>query len=193
MKKNLVIKIIKNQTLNKKHYEHCWKLAKRKLKNTIRKAHQQRLQAQVQQIESLRSKDPRQYWRGLYDLEGPITVGEKIPLQIKNSLNVVVKGDEACKAWMDSFSKLGREASDFNDFDTTFYVHIRDKVSSFLDQSLTNNGNCILDNPFTLEEVTDAISKLKESKAVGIDGIMNETFKYGGEQVATHLFVSRRL
>jgi len=103
----------KSNIEQKPHYEHCWKLAKRKLKNTIRKAHQQRLQAQVQQIESLRSKDPRQYWRGLYDLEGPITVGEKIPLQIKNSLNVVVKGDEACKVWMDSFSKLGREASDF--------------------------------------------------------------------------------
>jgi hypothetical protein len=84
-----------------------------------------------------------------------------------------------------SFSKLGLESSDFGDYDADFYVHIRDRVKEFYHQSLT--GNCILDDPFTLEEIKLAIGRAKKGKSVGIDGIMNETFMYGGDMVATFL------
>jgi hypothetical protein len=45
-----------------------------------------------------------------------------------------------------------------------------------------------LDQPITLQEVQLAISKLKKGKAVGVDGMFNEIFKCGGEQVSIHLW-----
>jgi hypothetical protein len=45
-----------------------------------------------------------------------------------------------------------------------------------------------LDQPITLQEVQLAISKLKKGKAVGLDGMFNEIFKCGGEQVSIHLW-----
>ena len=83
---------------------------------------------------------------------------------MKNSLNQIVSGDEACKVWINSFSKLGLESSDFGDYDADFYVHIRDRVKEFYHQSLT--GNCILDDPFTLEEIKLAIGRAKKGKSV---------------------------
>lgn len=133
----------------------------------------------------MRSKDPRSYWKGLYDLENPIRNDCKIPMVIKNSNGQIVTGNDASNAWIDSFSKLGRESSDFADFDTSFYVHIKEKVKQFVNLSYQNE--CILDTPFTLEEVKSAISNLGKGKAVGLDGIMNEVFKYGGEMIAVYL------
>ena len=45
-----------------------------------------------------------------------------------------------------------------------------------------------MDKPISLDEVKAAIHKLKRGKAVGIDGIMNEVFKFSGDQVATYLW-----
>ena len=75
-------------------------------------------------MESLRSKDPSQYWKGLYDLDGSDFSDSKLPMRVKNSLNTIVTGDEACKVWINSFAKLGLEASDFYDFNTPFYMII---------------------------------------------------------------------
>ena len=33
-----------------------------------------------------------------------------------------------------------------------------------------------------------AVNKLKRGKAVGVDGVMNEVFKYGGDQVTVYLW-----
>src|SRR5690242_12945540 len=68
---------------------------------------------------------------------------------------------------------------------THHFMYILVIVTSFMNQSLLTN--CILDIPLTLLEVKHAVSKLQKGKAVGIDGIMNEVFKYGGEQVTCHL------
>ncbi len=172
-------------TTEKKNTEILWRSAKKTLRKAISKKEQQTLKHKIQTLESMRSKDPRSYWKGLYALDNPSQNDLKIPMLIKNANGQIVTGKDACNAWIESFSKLGRESSDFADFDTSFYVHIKGKVKQFLNQSYQNNS--ILDTPFTLEEVKTAISNLGKGKAVGLDGIMNEIFKYGGEMVAVYL------
>ena len=81
---------------------------------------------------------------------------------------------KASKAWMDSFSKLGQEQSDFNDYDVAFYVHIKDLVSQYQSASLSCS-HVDLDKPISLVEVQSVVKNLKKGKAVGINGIiMNE-------------------
>ena len=50
---------------------------------------------------------------------------------VKNSAGMLVGGSEASKVWMESFSKLGLEKSDFGDYDTAFYVHVKEKVARY--------------------------------------------------------------
>ena len=169
----------------KKNTEILWRSAKKTLKKAITKKEKQTLKHKIETLESMRSKDPRSYWKGLYDLDNPVRDNCKIPMLIKNSNGQIVTGNDACNAWIESFSKLGRESSDFSDFDASFYIHIKEKVKQFV--NLSYHNECILDTPFTLEEVKSAISNLGKGKAVGLDGIMNEVFKYGGEMVAVYL------
>ncbi len=163
-----------------------WKKCKLNVKNAIREKERKNIRNTLAKIEALRSSNPRDYWKGLYKLDYTQPLEAKIPLHIKNSANCIVGGNEASQVWLDSFSKLGLEKSDFGDFDVAFYEQINSQVRDFEEES--RGSQFILDHPITLEEVQDAIKKLKKGKAVGVDGIFNEVFKCGDEQVATYLW-----
>ena len=105
---------------------------------------------------------------------------------VKNSENKIVEGLAASQVWMDSFAKLGLESSDFKDYDVDFYYQIKQSVNQFQVESFTTNF--ALDYPISLEEVRCAIKKLRKGKAVGIDGLFNEIWKYGGEDALTYLW-----
>lgn len=49
------------------------------------------------------------------------------------------------------------------------------------------NEEILLDTPFSAEEVSVAIAKLKSRKAAGLDGLMAEHLKVGGESVVIWL------
>src|SRR5271168_1238557 len=110
---------------------------------------------------------------------------KRIPLYVKNSSGDMVCGADASNAWMEYFKLLSQEDTDSKDFDSGFYKVVDNYVHEFGIQSF----NCTneLDAPIELQEIKTAVKKLKRSKACGLDGIMNETFKYGGDQALEHL------
>ena len=163
-----------------------WKQCTTRLKNAIRSQNRKELQHRIQKLENLKSQNPRDYWKGLYELDNTGDTDSKIPLLVKNSSNQLVGGVEASQVWMESFAKLGLEATDFHDYDSAFYVHIGQEVDKFYLQSFDTKFE--LDIPISIDEVRIAVKKLKKGKAVGIDGIPNEAFKYGGDQVVTYLW-----
>jgi hypothetical protein len=55
-------------------------------------------------------------------------------------------------------------------------------------QLASHNTQSVLDQPITFEEVKHVIKKIKSGKAVGLDGMFNELFIFGGEQVAIYLW-----
>ena len=163
-----------------------WKKCKSKLKNAVRSIERKRRQTSMQKLEYLRSSNPREYWKGLYDLDNTSCNSSAIPQLVKNNEGKLVGGAEASRIWMESFSKLGLEKSDFGDYDAAFYVHIKEKVRRYQEESLDCKFE--LDYPITLEEVKKAVKGLKNGKAVGIDGIFNEVWKFGGDSVVQYLW-----
>ena len=163
--------------------------AKKRLKKCIRKATFVRTKKLVESIEKLRSKDPGEYWKRLYQLDNTQVPESAIPVNIKNTEGKLVNGKEASQAWLESFRKLGLEQSDFYDFDQNFFSSIKSKVIEYSHQIPQDNKVLSeLDKEISLQEVKIAISKAKRGKAVGIDGMMNEIFKYGNEQTAAYLW-----
>lgn len=97
------------------------KKAKKALRNALRKAEKARMRKISKDIEQLKSRDPSEYWRRLYQLnEFEATSKDCLPELVKNSNGQLVGGKEGIEVWQESFRKLGLESSDFNDYDTTF-------------------------------------------------------------------------
>lgn len=84
-------------------------------------------------------KDPREFWKGLYELDNTSTQSSLIPLLVKNGSNQLVGGSAASQVWMDSFAKLGLENSDFNDYNVDFYYQIKQAVSQFHLESMRHS------------------------------------------------------
>ena len=100
-----------------------------------------------------------------------------------------MSGQEAADVWAESFRKLGLESTDFKDFDSDFYEKVKSTVENLNQESKNSNFNNLqIDSEITLEEVESAIKKLKKGKAVGVDGIFNEVFKFGGDQTTIYLW-----
>ena len=65
-------------------------------------------------------------------------------------------------------------------------MKVNTKLAEFNTESFFNYSEH-LDREVELGEVQLAIKKLSKNKAVGIDGIMNEVFIFGGEVAAKNL------
>ena len=86
------------------------------------------------------------------------------------------------KIWAEHFGKLAESRlSDISDG-----VEQREKMSELEFQS-HKNEEYLLDVPFTAEEVSRAVSKLKKKKAPGPDSLLAEHLKAGGEAVVIWL------
>src|SRR5690349_3816692 len=69
-------------------------------------------------------------------------------------------------------------------FDASFAKTLQTEVTRAQSHSLNLDGitpRGELDGPIELEEVQDALDNLKRGKACGIDGVVNEILKFGGE------------
>ena len=64
--------------------------------------------------------------------------------------------------------------------------HLNDKVQSLYNASLSNE-EYLPDTPFTIEELEQALHKLKMRKACGLDGLLAEHLKFGGQAILTWL------
>ena len=87
------------------------------------------------------------------------------------------------KTWKDHFEKLCKPKTDMS-FDEIHYTKVCNDVNRF--KNLTDTGD-LLNDPFTENEVSKAISKLHLRKACGYDGVSSEEIKYAGDQMVTVL------
>ena len=70
------------------------------------------------------------------------------------------------------------------------FQNLEERITDLTSASLSNE-EYILDVPFTLEEVIGAVMKLKLGKSGGLDGVVAEHLRWGGETL--HLWLMRVL
>ena len=90
--------------------------------------------------------------------------------------------DSLLQIWAEHFEKLAESRLG----DTFDGANRREKVRMLESQSLMNE-EYLLDVPFTAEEVSRAVSRLKKKKAPGPDGLLAEHLRAGGEAVVIWL------
>ena len=105
--------------------------AKKVLRYAIRKENRKRIKLLIGSIESLRSKDPSNYWKKLYQLDNLDQVDNNVPLFVRNSWQKLVSGNEALSIWKESFRLLGLDDATSNTFSAEFSQHVSQEVERF--------------------------------------------------------------
>lgn len=159
--------------------------AKKVRKATVQR-HKRRLdQKIVSRIETLHSKDPKEYWKQLKALDPMQQISKNLPDTMMNEAKEMVSGQkEVEEVWAKCFEKLGREECEVGAFDEEFAKRVRESVREKVGGGDQKNDLLgLLDRPIQREEIDRAIKRMCRGKAVGIDDYMNEIFMYGGEKV----------
>ena len=110
----------------------------------------------MKQLESISSNNPKAFWDLINKLKDE---------GMDNSDGLI-----ELSTWKDYFKNLNSiEPSKIS------------LAKSFLEQfkSIRIQENCVLDQDFTLNEVSAACQELKNKKSGGADGLLNEMLKYG--------------
>lgn len=133
-------------------------------------------------LENCLSKNPGVYWDMLKRTVGikrrKVTMPEEVLFD-----GVIVRGDETREVWKEAFRRVFSVDGGENAFNREFLEEIQQEVKEAELSSQFDTLNRDLNQPIVEEEVLTVISSLKQGKAAGVDTLVNEIFKYGGEGI----------
>ena len=157
---------------NKKlELEKLYKSQKREIQKLVRRNKKEEYQKVIKEIEDLKSKDPKDYWKKIQELNPILRKKETTPDVMRNKEGKLVGGKEALEIWKQGFKNLGTANINSEEDKKNTVQVIDEETEEFLNKE------------FSLNEVTEEIKKLKRGKATGEDDYMNEIFKYGGTKI----------
>ena len=93
-----------------------------------------------------------------------------------------VTGEKIKIVWKEAYKKLGEKDLDKHEFDNEFGNEIDEEIEEMVSESREYYNN-ELDKPIMIVEVQKIVKKLKNGKAAGTDGIVNEILRYGGDNM----------
>jgi hypothetical protein len=136
------------------------------------------------EIQNSSSKNPRVYWDMLKRTVGlgkkKVTIPDEVLFE-----GVVASGDKILEVWREAFRKLYAVAADEKGTHTEFLEEIRQEINEEERRSYQwDTINKDLSLPIESKEVQSVISSLKQGKAAGVDSMVNEIFKFGGEGIS---------
>ena len=159
-----------DNVLRQRHMQ-CKKSFAKKLRQLSKQYREERVTEAVNKSEV----DKNAFWRLLKkERDGPKI---KTPA-VKDQRDVVQhKLEDILEVWRVHFSKLG-SARDSPEFDDEHFRTVNTSVETWSNEE--GNEDQFIQNPFTHEEVTTCIGKLKLGKTPGADSITTEHVKYAG-------------
>ena len=155
---------------------------KKNVLNKARRRIREKLKREkIKEIESLKPNYPGEFWKQLKAVAGRKKKKSTGQTGIDDQGNEV-RGDDIKAIWKRSFEKLGKRDDEEDKFDREAKKRVTEEVEE-ITNSNTERGKGELNEPIRFEEVRSAIAKLKNGKAAGIDEMVNEVIKHGGEPV----------
>ena len=131
---------------------------------------------QCDNIETLNTTDPKQFWEKLNSL-GP-KKKQIIPLEVYDENNNIVRKKQAVlDKWKAEFSGLYNDSDQINDFPFCNQIRTNIKVLELNQEDPLFDTNLILNGNISREEVKAIIRKAKYGKSVGIDRLPYEVFR----------------
>ena len=158
---------------------------KMQVRSAVRKERRRREQEWSKQLEKLKVGDAREFWAKLREMAGIGKGGRELPRELRVGERLV-GGEEALRAWREAFEKLGRADGNDERYDREFWRETMRKVEEWAKQKEVGGE---LGQPITIDEVEKAIQELRRGKAPGVDGVVNEVLKYGGEEMTRALYM----
>ena len=140
---------------------------------------------------NLRSRNPKEYWNILKRVAGMQKQLKSLPNElIWNGLRI--KGDRTLEVWEEAFRRLSSSSEEYKDINTEFWTEIKQEVETE-SKSRAREDNFAspiddLNRDIEKQEIANAITDLKNNKAPGIDNIITEIIKYGGNDVEVALW-----
>ena len=148
----------------------------------------QRAEKVIAEVEQLKASNPRNAWKKLKSLIGAAKGGKKADLAVVIDAKGEEKRGEAAKAAVrEAFHALGVEDLDDKKFDQLFAR----RILEFVRRKEGERIECMeeLDGRFSVEELQAVLKRLKNGKAAGVDDIIAEWLKHGGERMTYALWV----
>lgn len=140
---------------------------KKRFKKIVKEKNRQAKEKILNQLSECQEKDPETYWSLLKKLQNRKAKENPISLE----------------EWETYFKKLHNESLVENK-DEAFIQGVLHKIETQINRQ---DSSIMLERPFTMKEIVDAISKLKNNKAVGPDAVMNEMLKAGCNDLSRHI------
>ena len=114
-----------------------------------------------------------------------------------------ITGKEMNKEWVETFARVGRELNEKEGFDERFRVEVEEKTKKWaeaegrgwkgVDEEIEEEisgewRRTSLDGSVEREEVGAAVERVKNNKAAGVDEVVGEVLKYGGEWMVESIY-----
>ena len=169
---------------------HLWDLYiihRKKCKMLASRKKQEHRDKRVSALGKLYKNNTRMFWRCLNtELGKKAAAGKHRISMVKKSDGTEVSDDTGImEAFRDHYSTLGTP----NDSETSSAISWKREVEEEVSQYAVLRSTCSLGNPFTENEISDCLRKLKNGKASHTDNIPNELMKYGGDSMVQLLLV----
>lgn len=99
---------------------------------------------------------------------------------------IEVTGEEVSLVWKDAFEKLGKEEEVKGLFDEKFKEAVTKEVEE-TEERCNQRGEGRLNRRIEFAEVEKMVKSMSNGKAAGVDKIVHEIIKYGGESVRSNM------
>ena len=120
----------------------------------------------VEDIEKLRSENPKEYWKKLKELNNK-EVEQNLPNKMKNENNEwIVDREGIAEIWESIWETRNRKWTE-GKFGDKFAEEVRERIESKKQESKQQIIETILDEEIKLIDVNKVIKNLKRGKAVG--------------------------
>ena len=145
------------------------------------------IQQTIQQMK--KRNDGKNYWNVLLMMSNTRKKrSKKASLEVKNDQGEVVRQEEAMKVWKEAYERLGKGTEEKGRFDDEFkelleLVVEKTENEEMRDEMKREARDSCLNCDLSLKEVATAVKALKRRKAGGVDHIVSEILKYGGEEM----------
>jgi hypothetical protein len=175
-----------------------WVELRKEMKRMVRRKKVQDKMDRMRKIEAMGRKDPRGMWQGWKRWEKKGGKEKEIG-KMKDGDGEWVSGKEVLGKWEEVFRKVVVERKgDYDDkwkeeVEEDLWEEEEERKGEEEERSGRYKDGRVLNVDISLEEVERAVGKLKSGKADGVDGVIPEILKYGGDNMVEAVYELCRL